>query len=65
MECHLVSFRVIQVNDGTNKPSPFRRALTFGLFSNNSRIFSMFVSVTEGRLILEFPLFLFKLVPKL
>ena len=58
-------FRVTRLNDYADKPSPVRSAFTCGLFSDNSRTLSMFSSVTKDRLLPDFPLFLFRLVPKL
>ena len=63
--CHLIFFPVLRLNNNAEKPSPFYCALTCGLFSSNSQILSMFSSVIEDRLLLEFPLLLFRLPPKL
>ena len=55
--CHHISFRVFRLNDNADKPSPFCCAITCRLFPNNSIILSTFSSVTEDRLLLEFPWF--------
>lgn len=62
---HLNLLRVMQLNDHEDGPSPFRRAITFALCSNNVRTLSTFSPVVADQLLSEFLLFLFRLVPKL
>ena len=59
---HLNLLRVMQLNDGTDRPISFRCALTFARFSNNVRTLSTFSSVAaDGWFLTQFPLSLFKL----
>ena len=62
--CMSPFFWVIQLIDDLDKPSPFRCALPYGLFSNKSQIHPLFSSVTDYLILAKFPLVQFRRVPK-
>ena len=53
------------LNNDIDRSSLSQSAFTFGFFSNNVRTLSTSYLVTADRLVPEYPLILFKLLPKL